>query len=233
MRREFGSDDREKTVEQVAQALVAYSMLGDSPSERRTRDSVPLRLRPVHRQPTGAVTLMRVFLLFAGVLLLLSSLRLRTKARTIPSVLYMASLVCGGLGLMIWVPENSLDVDRLLHTPGVGHLLTIWLISLCFLLQFAFITLLTARGQRRHLWAYMIHAALLALFTLACIAVRITLGGTFGTIAYGAYAGGPWPVVVMDCAGSLSIVVPGLLGAWGYLRFLMAGHRLDERLGAA
>jgi len=176
---------------------------------------------------------MRVFLLCAGALLLFSSLRLRAKARTAPSALYVASLACGGLGLMVWAPENSLAVDKLLYTPGVGHLLTIWLISLCFILQFAFITLLTARCPRLHLWAYTIHATLLALFTLAWIAVHISLDGSFGTMAYGAYAGGPWPVVVMDCTGSLSIVVPGLLGAWGYLRFLLEGHRLDECLGAA
>jgi len=42
MRGDSGDDDREKTVEQVAQSLVAYSMLGDSPSKRRARESVPL-----------------------------------------------------------------------------------------------------------------------------------------------------------------------------------------------
>jgi len=78
---------------------------------------------------------MRLFMLVAGLLLLLSPLRLRATARTVPFMLYAASLVCGGLGLIVWVPDNSVVVDRVLHTPGIGHLLTIWFITLCFALQ--------------------------------------------------------------------------------------------------
>jgi hypothetical protein len=37
----------------------------------------------------------------------------------------------------------------------------------------------------------------------------------------------------MDVTGSLCIIWAALLGIWGYARFLLAGHRLDERLGAA
>ena len=91
---------------------------------------------------------MRVFMVGAGILLLLSAVRIRAQARTRATALYLASIACGGLGVIVWVPDNSLALDSLLHTPGVGHLLTIWLISLCFILQFAFMTALTRHWNR-------------------------------------------------------------------------------------
>ena len=168
----------------------------------------------------------------AGILLLLSALRIRAQARTRATALYLASIACGGLGVIVWVPDNSLALDSLLHTPGVGHLLTIWLISLCFILQFAFMTALTRHWNRLSFGASVLYALLLGLFSLAWMAVHLTLGTRFGTMAYGAYAGGPAAVVIMHLAASLCTVWAALLGAWGYGRFLLAGHRLDERLGA-
>ena len=88
---------------------------------------------------------MRVFMVTAGLLLIIYAARFRARARTPTIRLYLASLICGGLGLIIWVPDDSLALDRLLHTPGDGHLFTIWLITLCFTLQYAFVTNLTAR----------------------------------------------------------------------------------------
>lgn len=175
---------------------------------------------------------MRVFMFVAGILLLVSSLRMRARIRTLQIALYVASLACGGLGVIVWVPDNSLAVDGLLHTPGVGHLLTIWLISLCFILQYAFVTTLSERWSRRSLGACVVYGGLLLLFSGAWLAVHLTLKGRFGTLAYGEYLGGTPAVAAMDLAGSLCTIVAALLGAWGYTRFLAGGHRLDERLSA-
>lgn len=175
---------------------------------------------------------MRLFMVAAGLLLLLSSLRLRAKIRTVPITLYSASLVCGGLGLIVWVPDNSLVLDRALHTSGVGHLLTIWLITLSFTLQFAFVTTLTGQWNRLRLVAYALYAGVLAVFTTAWLLVHETLGSRFPTLSYGQYSAVTPSVITMNVAGSACIMVAGLLGAWGYFRLLAVGHRLDERIGA-
>jgi len=142
------------------------------------------------------------------------------------------SLGCAAIGLAVWPSQNALLFDRVVHVPGLAHVLTDTFIPLTFLLLFKFTS--TLRQQWPRLRGPLLRAGgvFVALHAGFWLIDEVTVPGDHTSLFYGHYYGRPVQLLITYILLGTSIVFSASLCMRGYFPSLAAGYPTRERLVA-